>query len=1727
MATINVATSQNLTAVTYATGDTINVNDGVTLTINSQWSIKPYMIQALGTGRVEVSNSSTTTLHLQEFYMQNGLNAGGLNITQNGVLQVRGDWITVGTSTGANNQTLFSANSVGGKAIDFPSEIEVETGNGTNVWEVWQAIPLDVTNGTVNTLGFNGDNATAGTVAVTAAGAVTGTGTNFALVNTGQFFKLPGITRDFVVGSYTSATSITIQELDGSTYTGGVIAAGTSYILRSGSLISATQVGSGDIGKVLFFNPLTTAVTMGDGTNGTKIPTGARVRVPNIHWNSAVQQTTLAAAITSTAAQAITLTAAIGPASSNAAAVTYVGTLLLVNGSTIERISYTTRSGTTVSATGQFRGVAGTTAQASFPIGTSVYWIPANNATIGNATFTTNVSGTVDMQVCSTGLKMCCTFNNYAALTLKNFGAYSLIVTSSAGTYSLDTISVTGGGYQAPGGSGAAISFTSMIGSGSFANIHANSNYSLNGSATGITFSNVQNAQAISNVRVRMYGRSASTSVNTRSIAFTTVKCATPIDGIYANFTIYTTALTNADIKNIYISSQPGSYSAGTSDGAVVLYITSTVNSTFRGIQIWDGGLAHRTYIALISADCESVVVHNKGYPAINGGSQLAAISNDAGLNSIIAWISVTSPRITTAQSYLTGMVTSNSGRLFRMLLIDSITATTSSTGGAMKGGTELDMLAGPHRFYATGATSAIVPNLVDVQPIVVLSNVAKTVGSVYVGPFSAQNDYAMYEFTGGTYLDNLGRIYYPSIGDSVIIKSVFALKGVTNFTGTAFDFNYNLGSGTNPIPAGTTVEFRMVNWGTANTGAWTTFTNNASLETARAALSGYSSSVGIDLQFRITGTTTVAARYVIGLKFPATIDAAYSPSVYSTNVGFSGAQTGTLIAGYLNASPSTPLLQGSATLTGSSGSIAMAYDYDANPVAYRLVARKPGWTFSSLTGTYLKSDITIPITQLQVVDTSSAPLYVSGVTGVAVNYNTSTITVSASRSAAQIWSAIQDDLSLLANLTKADPFTTSNGGIFYSTYTLLISGALTAGNIASNVTLTGSLSSGVVITGAVAQATPTDLTGVTINGPLTYNTNTNTTVTFTNCTVGTVSNTGTGTVTIRRVNTTLTAGTRVTAPLVTSLTISGLSSTCAIYVADSQGNQVDWVAAALAGSLSNNGVTIAGAAIGFVSGSGTYTLDTTGGANAPWTYEIAQYGKLATTGTHNPLTGSTTAAITFTTDPYITQASSNAVNAYTVIDTPEKAYDRGALYETTLDGIKLGSRITSKLAGAVSFGSYSLVFNPSASAAWTVSGSTVTLKATTFGAGSTFTDGLYTASTATINSGATVSSGLKCDGTLTNNGTVTGIVAASLLTNNGSIDNSTITCFQVDQTSNSNLTGVRLTGSIIYTSTVDSTVLFTNCAISDSLSSYADNLTVSLNNSTVGFTIFVTTRAYTFLNLAGLTAGSAIYVADDTGALVEYVSSSGTSYSRETSGSTGIWTWKVARYGYLAQSGTHSPAVATTTAAISLAVDPNFTQATAATVAAYTTLNTPDRIYDYAAYWETTQVGIPRARVASKAGSFCSVGSLNVTMATTGSVWAISGSTLTINTGSAWAPGTTMTSGLLTTGAITAGDTSGFTGLLSDSTGVRAPLTLAPAVSLAGAQVRVYDLDSAALGNLGTELEGTASCPASTYRIYRLAGNSIWVQILKDGYLEFGDTLTTPAAASTISPILQVDYNA
>jgi hypothetical protein len=78
---------------------------------------------------------------------------------------------------------------------------------------------------------------TTGTVAVAATtGVVTGTGTTFTAAMVGMGFKATGMTSWYRIKTFTSTTSITIEDDkddESSAYTGGVIAGGTAYIIDS------------------------------------------------------------------------------------------------------------------------------------------------------------------------------------------------------------------------------------------------------------------------------------------------------------------------------------------------------------------------------------------------------------------------------------------------------------------------------------------------------------------------------------------------------------------------------------------------------------------------------------------------------------------------------------------------------------------------------------------------------------------------------------------------------------------------------------------------------------------------------------------------------------------------------------------------------------------------------------------------------------------------------------------------------------------------------------------------------------------------------------------------------------------------------------------------------------------------------------------------------------------------------------------------------------------------------------------------------------------------------------------------------------------------------------------------------------------------------------------------------------------------------------------------------
>jgi hypothetical protein len=87
--------------------------------------------------------------------------------------------------------------------------------------------------------------------------------------------------------------------------------------------------------------------------------------------------------------------------------------------------------------------------------------------------------------------------------------------------------------------------------------------------------------------------------------------------------------------------------------------------------------------------------------------------------------------------------------------------------------------------------------------------------------------------------------------------------------------------------------------------------------------------------------------------------------------------------------------------------------------------------------------------------------------------------------------------------------------------------------------------------------------------------------------------------------------------------------------------------------------------------------------------------------------------------------------------------------------------------------------------------------------------------------------------------------------------------------------------------------------------------------------------------------------------------------------------------------------------------------------------------------------------------------------------------------------------------------------------------LTIESNVSLIGAEVRIYDMENDPVGSLGPELAGTEIHDAATFSAVIASANLVWIQIMHDGYVEFGQEFTMPSTSITFTALLVPDQNA
>jgi hypothetical protein len=206
----------------------------------------------------------------------------------------------------------------------------------------------------------------------------------------------------------------------------------------------------------------------------------------------------------------------------------------------------------------------------------------------------------------------------------------------------------------------------------------------------------------------------------------------------------------------------------------------------------------------------------------------------------------------------------------------------------------------------------------------------------------------------------------------------------------------------------------------------------------------------------------------------------------------------------------------------------------------------------------------------------------------------------------------------------------------------------------------------------------------------------------------------------------TLSAGTKFTYVYFPTITLNGTGKITGVY-ASTAGTSTTWefqsveVGTSLA-IYDGSGVTKYFQ--GEVTMAGTYRYYIPPMATGvPYTYAIEKYGTRRETGSFPSNAGGVLFYVpSYAEDVGISQTTQATVAAYTAIDNEDKFYDYTAYKRLSESFIKLGQLTTRDGTKLVVDAGYSVIVNQSAASVESVSGSTITIKSTSYGGGSKYT---------------------------------------------------------------------------------------------------------------------------------------------------------------------------------------------------------------------------------------------------------------------------------------------------------------------------------------------------------------------------------------------------------------------
>ena len=514
----------------------------------------------------------------------------------------------------------------------------------------------------------------------------------------------------------------------------------------------------------------------------------------------------------------------------------------------------------------------------------------------------------------------------------------------------------------------------------------------------------------------------------------------------------------------------------------------------------------------------------------------------------------------------------------------------------------------------------------------------------------------------------------------------------------------------------------------------------------------------------------------------------------------------------------------------------------------------------------------------------------------------------------------------------------------------------------AQNIILSNTSSSPLVSYNSTAPGTLTAYVGASLSvGTTTFTSNTSSAPTITT----------TGTITFAGSTPTVTGS-----AILKSGTATGTSALISTYIS-------------LSGlpTITGSNSVVNGSAVYVVngsSGSGTqvnYQSSLTGGiysyalpmaAQGSYSYKVTCYGDTSSGFVNFTTQGTVSQTISLSTDLGITNTSgtgTGGVSTYTSITNADMLYDYLAYWETQQPSSNGGigyTRLTTKAGKSMNFGSYNLILKGGTNSP------PLSFNGTT---------------TATIYVGALLSLG----------------VGTSTFTANTSSSPTVYTTGTITFASSA------VTGSAILQS--GTSPVITSGYLS--LSGLSTNSSVYVTAGSSGSGGALTTGINI---LTGTTQTNPLITASTTSYGLAIPMNSSTTYS-----------YKVAIYGSVSSGFVNFSPQGTASVNISLSTDTGITQpyTNVASVSAYSTLETLDKLYDYSAYWDTQAAGIVYNRFTSKNSATVSLGSVNLTVTNTGSAWSVTGTVptvtaLTIDAGSVLAAGATTFSQFSTNGTVT-----------------------------------------------------------------------------------------------------------